>query len=170
MALSDIAAGIEVVDEQRERGVATVDRTDEELRARLERCEPSLPCDAGQAATVLRAYVDGASVGEAARSAGLSPMDGAKTLHLVGEHVTPLGPTGRDVVRDWLAGDLSRTEARELTGVSDGEFALATFVETHDPLPEAREAFEGLFSSDVDATVEKRDALAGTMSDVDDLL
>jgi len=165
MALADIAAGIEIVEEQREGGVAAVDRTGDGLQARLEPFAEDLPCSPAAAATLVEAYAAGNSVGDSARAAGLAPMDGAKTLHLFGEQVSPLGPTGREVVADYLAGDLSRTDARTLTGVGEAEFALATFVGTHDPIPQAREAVEGVLTTARDATVAKRDALDGTMSD-----
>jgi len=170
MDLSEIAAGVEVVDEQRDRGVATVDRTDGRLVDRLDEYAPQLPCDPAAAATLVEAYAEGKSVGAAARAAGLAPTDGAKTLHLFGESVSPVGPAGREVVRDWLEGRLARTAAVELAGVTDAEFALAVYVETHDPLAGAREAVEGTLTSDGDGAVDKRDALAGTMSDVGDLL
>ncbi|PSQ27612.1 hypothetical protein BRD09_08390 [Halobacteriales archaeon SW_10_68_16] len=104
---------------ERDRGVATVDRTDASLAERLAAHEDALPCRAGTA-----------------------PVTAAKTLHLLGESVHPLGPTGREVVRDWLAGDLPRTEAVELARATETEFALAAYVETHDPLPAARDAVE----------------------------
>lgn len=170
MGLSDIAAGVEVVDEQRDRGVAAVDRTAESLAEKLRDHAGALPCDPEAAATLVEAYAGGNSVGEAARAAGLPPTDGAKTLHLFGESVSPVGPTGREVVRDWLDGRLPRTEAVELAGVTDREFALAVYVETHDPLPGAREAVEGALAPETDGAVDKRDALAETMSDVDELL
>jgi hypothetical protein len=170
MGLADIAAGVEVVDEQRDRGVATVDRTAETLADRLESHAEDLPCDPSEAATLAEAYAEGKSVGDAARAAGLVPTDGAKTLHLFGESVSPLGPTGREVVRDWLDGRLPRTEAMDLAGVGEREFALAAYVETHDPLPGAREAVEGALAPDGDGAVDKRDALGETMSDVGELL
>lgn len=169
MGLSDIAAGVEVVDEQRDRGVATVDRTTETLAERLEAHADALPCSPAEAATLVRAYAEGRSVGDAARAAGVAPTDGAKALHLFGESVSPVGPMGREVVSDWLDGRLSRTEAVELVGVSEREFALAAYVETHDPLSGAREAVEGRLAPDEDAAVEKRDALDETMSDVGEL-
>jgi len=169
MGLPEIAAGVEVVDEQRDRGVATVDRTDESLAKRLAPFADELPCDPEAAATLVEAYTGGESVGDAARAAGLAPTDGAKALHLFGESVSPVGPTGRAVVRDWLAGRLARTEAVDLAGVSDREFALAVYVETHDPIPGAREAVEGALAPAEDAAVDKRDALGETMSDIGDL-
>ncbi|PSP78778.1 hypothetical protein BRC81_07080 [Halobacteriales archaeon QS_1_68_20] len=166
MALSDIAAGLEVTTEQRERGVAAVYDTGRDLPTRLAAFEDDLPCDAASAATLVEAYTGGRSVGECARRAGLSPVAAAKTLHLLGvEGVCPLSPQGRRILRDWLAGDLSRTEARQLAGASETEFALATFVETHDPVSGAREAVDGDLRPGDDG-----DALADAMSDVDDLL
>ncbi len=165
MALSDIAAGLEVTTEQRERGVAAVDDTGRDLTARLAAYEEDLPCDSASAATLVRAYTGGRSVGECAHRAGLSPVAAAKTLHLLGvEGVCPLSPQGREIVRDWLAGDLSRTEARQLVGASEPEFALATYVETHEPLAGAREAVAGHLRPD------DGNALADAMSDVDELL
>lgn len=169
MGLSEIAAGIEVVDEQRDRGVAAVDRTAETLADRLEPHAAQLPCSAGEAATLVEAYAAGKSVGASARVAGIPPTDGAKTLHLFGERVSPVGPVGREIVDDWLSGRLSRTEAREMSGVSDREFALAAYVETHEPVPGAREAVEGALTPGGDPAVDKRESLAETMSDVGEL-
>lgn len=169
MSLSDIAAGIEVTVEQRERGVAVLDRTGTGLVERLAPFAADLPCEPDAAATLVKAYAAGRSVGDAARAAGLPPVTGAKTLHLLGEPITPLGPTGREVVRDWLAAELSRSEAVELAGASETTFALAAYVETHDPLPGAREAVAAALDLDGDAAVEKREHLGETMSDVGEL-
>jgi len=169
MELSEIAAGVEVVEEQRDRGVASVDRTGGSLAERLDGYAEALPCAASEAATLVEAYAGGASVGDAARAAGIPPTDGAKTLHLFGESVSPVGPMARDVVADWLDGRLRRVEAVELAGVSEREFALAVYVETHDPIEGAREAVEGALAPDGDAAVAKREALGETMSDVGEL-
>ncbi len=171
MTLADIAAGIEVVDEQRDRGVATVDDTGGDLADALSDHEADLPCSAEEAAGVLSAYADGESVGAAGHEAGVVPVTAAKVLHLVGmDGVSPLGPTARRIVRDWLSAEVSRAEARELTGASEREFALAAFVESHDPLAGTGEIRERVFAADANAAVEKRDRLSETMSDVDDLL
>lgn len=169
MGLSEIAAGVEVVDEQRDRGVATVDRTGESLADRLADDAGDLPCSATEAATLVETYAGGASVGDAARAAGIPPTDGAKALHRLGESVSPVGPVARGVVTDWLDGRLGRVDAVELAGVSDREFALAVYVETHDPIDGAREAVEGALAPTGDAAVEKREVLGETMSDVGEL-
>jgi hypothetical protein len=169
MGLSDIAAGVEVVDEQRDRGVASVDRTGGSLAERLEDHADALPCTPTAAETLVETYAGGASVGDAARAAGIPPTDGAKALHLFGESVSPVGPMGREVVTDWLEGRLRRVEAVELAGVSEREFALAVYVETHGPIEGAREAVEGALAPDGDAAVAKREALGETMSDVGEL-
>jgi hypothetical protein len=158
MGLSDIAQGVEVTAEQRDRGVAAVDRTAAPLAERLSDCEAELPTDAETAATVIERYAAGGSVGQAAAAAAVPRVTAAKTLHLVGESISPVGPTGRELVRDWIAGDLSRSEARSLARASPTEFALAAYVETHDPLPAAREAVQGAidagtFASEADATL-----------------
>ncbi|MFC6837218.1 DUF7858 family protein [Halomarina ordinaria] len=168
MTLSDIAAGLEVTTEQRSRGVASVDATGTSLRERLTAFADDLPCSATDAAAVVEAYAGGASVGASAATADLPPVTGATVLHLLGEHVSPLGPTGREVVRDWLDARLSRADALALSGASEREFALAIYVETHDPLPGAQEALEGALSLGGDAAVEKRDLLAETMDDAFD--
>ncbi len=165
MGLSDIAAGLEVTTEQRERGVAAVDATDAPLADRLGAFEDDLPCSAAAAATVVETYAGGASVGASAGAADLPPVTGAKALHLLGESVSPLGPMGRDLVRDWLSADLSRADALALSGASETAFALAAYVETHDPLPGARDALEGALAPAGDAAVEKRDALGDTLDD-----
>ncbi len=143
MTLSEIAAGIEVTATQRQHGVASVDRTEGTLAERLDGVATRLPCDPERAATLVEAYAAGESVGDAGRAAGLTPLTAAKTLHLCGEHVCPLSPRQRDVLDDWLSGDLARSEAVALTGASEREFALATYVATHEPIADAREALEG---------------------------
>ena len=171
MTLSDIAAGIEVTTKQRERGVPTVDGTETDLTDRLTVFADVLPCAPTAAATVLERYASGTSVGDVARAAQVAPMTAAKTLHLCGEAgVSPLGPVGRDVVRDWLAGELSRADATTLTGATSAEFALAAYVETHDPVPDLVEAAEAALTPTHSASVAKREALAETMTDPADFV
>lgn len=171
MALSDIAADLEVTAEQRDRGVATVDETGTDLAARLAPVAGELPCSASAAAALVAAYAEGASVGGAGEAAGLPPVTAAKVLHLVGvDGVCPLGPAGREVVADWIAGHLARSEARELAGASETEFLLTVFLETHDPVPEAREAVEPVLGPGGTAAVAKRDHLSETMSDAGEFL
>jgi len=170
MTLSDIAAGLEVTAEQRDHGVAMVDDTDADLTERLASFAESLPCEPAAAATILETHATGRSVGESARSAGVAPVTAAKTLYLLGvEGVNPLGPTARRVVRDWLDAELSRADALALTGATETEFALATYVETHEPCAGARETVDGVLAPGGDASVAKRDLLAETMDDALDL-
>lgn len=169
MGLSDIAAGVEVTMEQRDQGIAVVDATDQPLVDRLAAFADSLPCSAEEAATLVEAYADGESVGNSSRAAGLPPVTGAKTLHLLGEPIAPITPVGRELVRDWLNAECTRIDALSLSGASETEFSLATFVETHDPIPGAREALESVFAFDSNPSVSKRDALAETMSDTGEL-
>ncbi|RLM56586.1 hypothetical protein DVK02_08790 [Halobellus sp. Atlit-31R] len=167
MGLSEIAAGLELTTTQVERGVATVDDTDVDLGARLRKFEEELPCTAVAAETVLDAYESGTSVGDAGAAAALAPMTAAKLLHRCGvEGVTPISPTARRVLRDWLDGRLARADALELADADDAEFALAAYVETHEPIPEPAEAVRRDRSEPItgDALVSKRDALAETMS------
>ncbi|MHB9287325.1 hypothetical protein ACKVMT_09845 [Halobacteriales archaeon Cl-PHB] len=164
MGLSEIAAGVEVTIEQRDRGVAAVDDTDATLADRLAPLTDDLPCGVDAAATVVERYAAGGSLGTAASAAGLPEVTAAKTLHLLGESVSPVGPTGREVVRDWIAGELSRTEALELARVGETAFALAVFVETHEPLPEGRAAIEAALSG---AALDD-DPLADAVGDVTD--
>lgn len=165
MGLSDIAEGLEVTARQRERGVAAVDETDAPLVDRLAPFEADLPCRAPAAAALVEAYTEGASVGRAAAAAGVSETTAAKTLYLLGEPVDPLSATGRRVLEDWLAGEISRTEARELVGVGPAEFALAAYVATHEPIPEAEAAVAGAM-----APGSAADPLAEARSGVDDWL
>lgn len=166
MALSDIAAGLEVTTEQRDRGVAAVDDTGADLATRLEPFAEDLPATADEATVLVESYTGGHSVGECARRAGVTAVDAAKTLHLLGvDGVTPLSPQAREFVADWLAGELSRTDARQLAGVPEPEFALGVFVETHDPLADARDAVEGAL-----APRDQVDGLADARSSVSDLL
>lgn len=166
MALSDIAAGIEVTARQEERGVATVDDTAEDLVDRLRPYAAALPCTPEAAATVVETHAAGESVGESARASGLTPVTAAKTLHACGvSGVTPLAPTARRIVRDWLAGELSRADALSLTGVDEAEFALAAYVESHDADPDLSAAVAG-----VDAAADDRAALGDAMPDADEFL
>ena len=169
MALSDLAAGLEVTAEQRDRGVATVDDTETELSTRLADHSEALPCTPEAAATVVESHAGGTSVGESARAAAVAPVTAAKVLHRCGvDGVDPLGPEARRIVRDWLDGHLSRADALELPGASESEFSLAAYLATHDPLPDLVDAVSGP-SSGPSATVQKRDALAETMSSAADL-
>lgn len=143
MTLSEIAQGLEVTASQRDRGVAVADDTDTPLVDRLRPHEDELPCTAAATATLVDAYTAGRSVADAADEAGVTPMTAAKTLHRCGvSGVCPLAPTRRDVVRDWLDGRMARSEAVALTGGDEADFALATYVETHDPIPEAANVVE----------------------------
>ncbi|UIP00197.1 hypothetical protein Hbl1158_02165 [Halobaculum sp. CBA1158] len=170
MGLSEIAAGIEVTARQEERGVAAVDDTGDGLVERLAPHAAALPCTAAAAAVVLETHARGVTVGDSAREAGIAPMTAAKALHRCGvSGVSPLGPTGRRVVRDWLAGDLSRADALELAGGDEAAFALAGYVEAHEPIPELTDAARGGDGRGGNASVEKRDALGETMSSVSDL-
>lgn len=167
MDLADIAAGVEVTAEQRDRGVAAVDRTGEDLADRLAPHADALPCTPEAAATVVRSHTAGTSVGESAREVGIAPVTAAKALHRCGvEGVSPLAPTAREVVRDWLAGEVSRVEARELTGADPTEFALAAYVESHDPVPELVAAVDGAME---EGSAAPADPLAETMSDPTEL-
>lgn len=166
MGLSDIAAGVETTTRQRESGVAAVDATGESLTVRLEEFADDLPCGAGAAAALLERYVGGGSVGESARRAGLAPVTAAKTLHLLGvEGVCPLSPAARGILRDYLTGRIPRSEAAALLDAGEAEFALAAFVESHDPLPGASGAIEEFLSERGDAMVEKRDELGESIDD-----
>jgi hypothetical protein len=166
MALSDIAAGIEVTARQQERGVATVDETAPALVDRLRPHVETLPCTPEAAATVVETHAAGTSVGESARAAGITPVAAAKTLHRCGvDGVNPLAPTARRIVRDWLSGDLSRADALALTGGEAAEFALAAYVETHDPDPDLSAA---VAVDDVETTGQA--ALSEAMPDADEYL
>lgn len=169
MSLEEIAAGIEVVDRQRDHGVAASDGTDESLVDRLDAAAEALPCTPEAAATILETHAAGTSVGESAREAGVVPITAAKVLHRCGaDGVTPLSPTAREVVRDWLAGELSRSEARALTDASEAEFALATYVETHEP-----DERLSAIATDVlvrDHGTANRSSLEGTLPEPDEFL
>ena len=165
MGLSEIAAGIEVTNEQRDRGVATVDETAGSLPERLAPFAGSLPCDPAAAAAVVEAYAEGADVGRAAAVADVPPTTAAKALYLLGEPVDPLTPTARRVVADWLDGEIGRTEAQTLANVGEREFALGVYVATHEPIAEAQSVVADALS------VEGRaDPLDDARSSLDDLV
>jgi hypothetical protein len=165
MGLSEIAAGLEVTAEQRDRGVPAADDTETPLAERLTEIAPDLPCSAEQAATLADAYGEGASIDRAAAVAEVPSTTAAKTLYLLGEPVDPLSPTATRVLEDWLAGTLSRTEAKRLAGVGDAEFALGAYVATHEPLEGAESMVADALS--VDSTA---DPLSEARSGVDDWL
>jgi len=167
MGLAELAEGVEVTTEQRDRGVAAVDRTAADLDERLGAIEADLPCEGAAAATLVEAYADGRDVAAAAAVADLPPITAAKTLHRLGESVSPLSPVGREVVRDWIDGRLPRHEAVALAGCSADEFALATYVETHDPVPAGRAALEGALTSR-DATADRQARLGEAIAEPDD--
>ncbi|WP_435360162.1 hypothetical protein [Haloarchaeobius sp. DFWS5] len=169
MGLADIADGLCVTTEQRDRGVATVDESAARLVDRLDPYAEALPCEAAEAAEVVDAYAGGAAIDAAGHEAGVAPMVAAKVLHLLGlDGVSPLSPQGRRIVRDWLTADLSRADARTLTGASEADFVLAAFVESHDPISGADDVVTDALSRSGNAAVHKRDALAETMSGADD--
>lgn len=171
MSLSDIAEGVATTRTQQDRGVAVVDRASESLLDVLEPFASELPCGTGTATALVGAYRKGTSVGEAAASAGIPPVTAAKVLFRLGfEGLSPLSPLQQEICRDWLAGELGRTEAQELADATDREFALAAYIETHDPIAGARDAIEDADSRSEDAMVAKRNALAETMTDARDLL
>ncbi|MFC3477663.1 DUF7858 family protein [Halobacterium litoreum] len=164
MGLSDIAEGVTVTTRQRDRGVASVDRTDEPLADRLAALDGDLPCAPSAAAAIAESYTSGGSVGDAAEAAGVAPTTATKALHRLGfAGVTPFSPLQRNILNDWLDARLTRAEAIELTGASEREFALAAYVATHDELAGAAEAVESALSSASDAMVDKRDALGATL-------
>jgi len=170
MALSDIAEGLATTQQQEDRGVAVVDRTDRSLSSVVEPFAEELPCDAEAAADLVSAYTSGASVGDASLEAGVPPVTASKALYLLGfEGLNPLPPVAREVCRDWLAADLSRTDALALSGASEAEFALAAYIETHEPIEGAGEQIRDALSTSADAMVEKRDALSDTMTAARDL-
>jgi hypothetical protein len=164
MTLSEIAAGIEVTAEQESRGVATVDETGAGLVERLRSHAEALPCTPEAAATVVETHAAGTSVGESAREAGIAPVTAAKALHRCGvSGVTPLSPVAREVVRDWLAGELPRADAVELTGATEAEFALGAYIESHDAHPGLSAA-----AADVGSDATGSDPLADAVGDADE--
>lgn len=167
MTLSEIAAGIEVTAEQRDRGAAVVDDTGVDLVDRLASHADALPCTAAAAATLVEAYTAGGSVGEAADEAAVAPMTAAKALHRCGiAGLCPLAPTRRGIVREWLDGRQTRSDAVVLSGGDEAAFALTTYIETHDPVPEIAEAVSAASDVAVGAGVG---APGGSLSIPDDL-
>ncbi|PSP48485.1 hypothetical protein BRC75_06675 [Halobacteriales archaeon QH_7_69_31] len=132
MGLSEIAAGLEVTSEQRDRGVATVG-------------------DPAAAAAVVEAYAEGADVGRAAAVAEVPPTTAAKALYLLGEPVDPLTPTARRVLADWLDGEIGLSEALTLANVGEGEFALGAYVATHEPIAAAESVVAEALSVEAEA-------------------
>lgn len=169
MGLAEIADGLTVTESQRNRGVATVDTTERPLEERLEPFVSELPCSGTAAAELIEAYTAGSALDVTAEQAGVARITAVKTLYLLGiEGLWPLGPAGREIIQDWLAARISRTEARELTQGTETEFQLAVFMETHEPIEGAYAAIEPALQSQDDPAMNQS-ALSETMSSVDDL-
>jgi hypothetical protein len=164
VTLSEIAAGLEVTTEQHEQGIASGNDTGATLGERLVRFEARLPCPAPVAATLVEAYTEGASIDRAAAVAEIPPTTAAKVLFLLGEPIDPLPPTATRVLDDWLAGAISRAEAKTLAGVGDAEFALGTYVATHEPIDGAESVVADAIS------VTGADPLSDARSGLDDLI
>jgi hypothetical protein len=170
MTLADIAEGIEVVETQREREVAAVDVAGESLADRLESCASALPCSADQAADVAREYAATGSLDRTAEASDVTRTIAAKTLHLLGfEGVVRIDPADRAIVGRWIDGEIDRTTACRRSSLGERTFALAVYVETHEPLPAARAAVEPALTIDRATAVDRRDTLQETMSDPTDL-
>lgn len=170
MTLSEIASGVETVTEQEERGVVSVDATDGSVAERLDAADEDLPCDPEAAAVVIDSYGRGVSVEESAHEAGIAPVVAAKTLHRCGvSGISPLESSEREIVREWISGRLLRTDALALVDCDEAAFVLAAFVENHDADPELTEIAADALGPDGNASVEKRDRLAETMSSVSEL-
>ena len=152
-----------IADEQRERGIATSDGTDTSLADRLAEFAEELPCSSEAAAALVGAYTEGASIARAAAVGNVPKTTAAKTLYLLGEPIDPLTPTAKRIVDDWLAGDLSRTEARTLAGIGDEEFTLGAYIATHDRIKGAESAVAE------DGAIAADDPLADARSDLSDL-
>ncbi len=165
MGLADIADGLEVTETQDARGIATIDDTDATLEERLAPFASELPCSPREAATVLERYTSCGSVGDAGRAAGIAPMTAAKALHLLGESVSPATPLQREILADWRRGELSRREALGLTQLNETEFALAAYVETHDPLEGACAAVEGVLAGHALGVSEGKTIADGPLAD-----
>jgi hypothetical protein len=165
MGLSEIAAGIEVTAEQHEHGVAAADGTETSLSERLASFDEQLPCSPDVAATLFEAYIEGASIGRAAAVAAVPETTAAKTLYRLGEPIDPLTPTASRVLDDWLAGELSRTEAKTLSGLGETEFALGAYIATHDPIDGAETAL-----AETASAPNTEDPLSDARSDLGDLM
>jgi hypothetical protein len=165
MSLEEIAAAAgTTTTRQRNRGVAVVDGTSGSLADRLRPVAGELPCAPAAAAAVLRSYGTGTPIEECAQVANLAPVTASKVLHRLGvPGVSPLAPTARRIVRDWIRGEVSRADALALTDASSAEFALAAYIESHEPLPGAREITGEVTGLRGDAMVAKRDHLGETL-------
>jgi hypothetical protein len=66
-----------------------------------------------------------------------------------------------------VAGAVREHDVRGLLSLTDAEFALATYVATHDAVDGARGVVEGALAADRRASTAKRDALDAAMPDGD---
>jgi|GEM_PF-423496 len=169
MALADIAEGIRSVEKQQHRDVAVVDAAGTSLADRLETCASDLPCSPPEAASLARQFAGGAPVERCAETVGVTRTVAVKTLHLLGfSGVVTVDRDDRTVVRRWIDGEIDRTTVRRRTGLDESTFALAVYVETHEPLAAAQAVLDpARTTTDGDPTDQQR-ALQETMSDPTD--
>ncbi|XVH32941.1 hypothetical protein ACNS7O_07085 [Haloferacaceae archaeon DSL9] len=137
MGLDTLAAGIETTTKQRDRTVAVFDATGVSLSDRLEAHESSLPCAVPTAVSIVEAFQRGRSVDDCARVAETTRVTVEMVLHCCGiRGFSSIDPAAYEPLRRWLDGRCSRAETKAEMGVSEATFALATYIETHHPIPE----------------------------------
>lgn len=170
MSLADIAEGVRSVETQHTRDVAIVDAVNESLADRLEGFASDLPCSPTQADRLARQFGAGESIESCAETVGVTRTNAARTLHLLGfAGVITVDPVDREIIKQWINGEIDRITANRRTDLDKSRFALAVYVETHEPLTETRAAIEPTVSLSENIQTDRRRALDETMADSTDL-
>jgi hypothetical protein len=78
-------------------------------------------------------------------------------------------PVDREIIKQWINGEIDRTTANRRTDLERSRFALAVYVETHEPLTEDQAAIEPTISLSENIQSDRRRVLNETMADPTDL-
>lgn len=144
MGLAEIAEGMQFTTQQQNRDVHPIDDTTTDLTARLQDYAESLPCSPDTAALVVREYTREMAVAPAAEAADLSLVTAIKLLHRCGvPGLSPLSESDRERLVEWLDGVRPRSDIVNHAEVTERELALATYLETHQVIPELKSALWG---------------------------
>lgn len=155
---------------QHTRDVAVVDAANESLADRLEDCASDLPCSPTAASHLARQFRAGESIEACAETVGVTRTNAARTLHLLGfAGVITVDPVDREIIKQWINGEIDRTTATRRTDLERSRFALAVYVETHEPLTEDQAAIEPTISLSENIQSDRRRVLNETMADPTDL-
>lgn len=144
MGLAEIAEGMEFTTQQQDRDVHPIDDTTTDLSARLQDHREALPCSPDTATAVIEEYTREMAVAPAAEAADISSMTAIKLLYRCGvTGLSPLSESDQQVLTEWLCGVRPRSDILNHAGIDEQDLALATYLETHQVIPELKAALRG---------------------------